>query len=302
MRNFTFKRLSNFLTIFIAVTLFFNITAQASCTESTPRSITYDYQNNQILYGIDQNNNQNNVFDTSNIVASENFSVKHLQTRTTGIIGQDTRVTVSDTTASPFMTVCFIQVTYPDGTTGTASGTLVYSNVVLTAGHVIYESQHGGWATQIKVIPARNNTYEPFGYAMANQATTNEEWITNANSNFDWAILDLDSSFNTWQSYGYYYDYMEQVGKTVQCIGYPSNYMQYSTNIILGASDTQLRHACDLSVGESGGPIIDLETGLLVGINSHVVSNSSTGETVYNVAVRMNEDLFNRINNHCSNK
>jgi V8-like Glu-specific endopeptidase len=61
---------------------------------------------------------------------------------------------VTDRTSAPYASVCYIQVTWPDGTASRASGVVIGYNDVLTALHVVYQSEHGGWANDISVLPA----------------------------------------------------------------------------------------------------------------------------------------------------
>lgn len=53
---------------------------------------------------------------------------------------------------------------------------------------------------------------------------------------------------------------------------------------------------CDWTSGESGGAIIDKKSNNLIGIISY--EHTENGQYTYNGAVRINEDLFNRLQAH----
>src|SRR5262249_39859562 len=79
------------------------------------------------------------------------------------IIGRDDRVRVTNTRAFPWSAVCQLQSTFPDGYRGLGSGAVIGSRYVLTAGHVVYDSSHGGWASKVQVAAGRNGSSLPFG-------------------------------------------------------------------------------------------------------------------------------------------
>lgn len=284
-----------------------NTTSFASSSNNLPEasiveleygtSVTYDVEKQKIEYGIDQNGclSENNIL--GEILDNEESSIPS----TREIIGSDDRIRVNNTTDSPYRNVCFVEVTFPNGTKYRGSGTLVYFDVLLTAGHVIYSQENGGWATSVEVIPGMidyNN--RPLGSTVATQITTNSEWINNRNYEWDWAILDLQSSFSTWQLFGYYSDYHKQVGKSVTTIGYPGDKgtnMYYSTDTVTEAGDRYMKVLCDIVQGDSGGAVINVENDRLVGIISYSHKNF-WGKYDYNGMVRINEDLFNRIKAH----
>lgn len=60
---------------------------------------------------------------------------------------------VTARSARPFSAICHVQVTWPDGSSTTGSGTLVGPNDVLTALHMVFNAERGGWAAGIVVTP-----------------------------------------------------------------------------------------------------------------------------------------------------
>ncbi|MGL5362223.1 MAG: hypothetical protein ACRDBH_05045 [Bosea sp. (in: a-proteobacteria)] len=83
-----------------------------------------------------------------------------------------------DNFSKPFRYVCYIESTFPNGSVATGTGTVVGKNDVLTAAHVIYNQNRGGFATTIKVVPGYDpNPSESLG--------TYYGRFTNAYTNFD---------------------------------------------------------------------------------------------------------------------
>ena len=61
---------------------------------------------------------------------------------------------ITNRSAEPYRTVCYIVCSWSDGTRTSGSGVVVGVNDVLTAMHVVYDAMRGGWATQITISPA----------------------------------------------------------------------------------------------------------------------------------------------------
>jgi V8-like Glu-specific endopeptidase len=62
-------------------------------------------------------------------------------------------VEVNTRTTYPFTAATLVVVTFPDGSRAVGSGAMVGPNDVLTATHVIYSPDRGGWASSIKIYP-----------------------------------------------------------------------------------------------------------------------------------------------------
>lgn len=252
-----------------------------------PTIVTYDVETQEVTYSTFQNDD-----------SSEQQIVEEMPS-SQAIIGDDGLAVVVDTTESPYRNVCYLEVTFPDGAVAHASGTLVYSNVLLTAGHAVYAASHGGWATTVSVTPAQLGSVKPFGTAYSTHISSTSGWTENGNHDWDWAVVDLNTNFSTWQNFGYYADYNQAVGRNGTTIGYPDLYanspsMRTNTNLITAAGEYYLRGTFDTFVGMSGGPLIDTASGAVVGVISTETTDSS-GHGVYNTATRITEFLFNYI-------
>lgn len=56
-------------------------------------------------------------------------------------------------TTYPYKDVVYLSVTYPDGSRFGGTGAIVGRNDVLTATHMLYDPDHGGWATKLDIYP-----------------------------------------------------------------------------------------------------------------------------------------------------
>lgn len=261
-----------------------------------PVSVTYDVETGKITYGADQNGNLSDA--SSYEIQYDECAISPLYD---GIIGLDNRVQITNTTDSPYRNVCYIEAYFKDGFVCYGSGVLVYFDVLLTAGHCVYKSEHGGWATHVTVTPAKNGKdNNPLGSTYATHFTSNEGWTVNGDGKCDWAIVDLKKGFDTWQLFGYYNNYYDQLGTSVTAIGYPKDhqyYMYTDTNSITYASEYIFVVLCDFTDGESGGALIDVKSGYLIGI---ITSGAEVtpGEEYANYCTRITPDLCSRIKEH----
>ncbi|MGO2742331.1 MAG: trypsin-like serine protease [Pseudolactococcus laudensis] len=106
------------------------------------------------------------------------------------IIGTDNRSIVSNTTLFPYRTSCLLVITFPDGISY-GSGNLISSDTVLTAGHCVYDTRYGGWATRIEVYAGRNGSYSPFGKANSKSFYTLDRWINLTSKEYDYREYDI---------------------------------------------------------------------------------------------------------------
>lgn len=107
------------------------------------------------------------------------------------IFGADDRVVLSAREADSFPAklVVRISATWSDGFFAFGSGAIVGRNDVLTAGHVVYSSAHGGLASQIVVQPGYENGSGPLGQFVATDAVPfAPNWITSATAD-DLAVI-----------------------------------------------------------------------------------------------------------------
>jgi len=138
----------------------------------------------------------------------------------------DSRRRVRDTTSLQYRWVVKLEMLY-----GTdlylCSGWLIGPRLVATAGHCVY---NGGWADSIRVIPAQNETNEPYGYQMAYDWGAPSEWITGPDPNYDFGFvvlpdMTMGSMVGVYQNVGWFSDYFLNVDlkSQVNVTGYPGD-------------------------------------------------------------------------------
>lgn len=113
-------------------------------------------------------------------------------------------VTAPERTAPPYSAVCYVTVTFPDGFSARASGVVVGRNDVLTALHVVYRAEHGGWASAVSITPGADTgpfdaPYGTFtGWATLDGRTgnwdpDNDGLLTDEEAQWDLAVIGLRS-------------------------------------------------------------------------------------------------------------
>jgi V8-like Glu-specific endopeptidase len=105
----------------------------------------------------------------------------------------DDRKPVMNTTTVPWRWICKLIITFPDGGKLAGTGFFIGSKAVMTAGHCVYSRERGGWANEIMVIPGMMGESLPFGSITATSFRSNEGWIKNQDSNYDYGCIILPS-------------------------------------------------------------------------------------------------------------
>ena len=163
-----------------------------------------------------------------------------------------------DTTQSPYQSVVRVSGTF-GGRSFYGSGVLIAPNEVLTASHLVYESDLG-FASNLTVTPGYNLGAEPFGRVSVTATHFNDVHISGGflslyNSQFDVAVLHLERPLEL-GTFGYGASFS---GGTVDVTGYPSSGLGAQVDVQetakLDTAYTYLIDAPALSPGSSGGPM-----------------------------------------------
>jgi V8-like Glu-specific endopeptidase len=85
---------------------------------------------------------------------------------------------VSPNAGYPFTAVVEVQVTFPDHLSYVGSGAMIDSYHVLTAGHMLYSTKDGGFATSIRVNPDMYGSRDPFGSAYGTYERVDPSWVS----------------------------------------------------------------------------------------------------------------------------
>lgn len=216
----------------------------------------------------------------------------------TGIVGSDERVRITPTTTYPYSAILYVEVTYPNGYTGKGTAFMIGENLAATAGHVLYDAAYGGWATSVKVWPAKDGYglwNNPYGTANAVALHTSNLWIENSDLNYDWGLIELDE--NIGEDTGYFtvkYRDMSLTGTNITITGYPGGelqYYQYSmSGTITDYTDTTITYTIDTEDGQSGAPVHTTNGYVVYGIHSH--GEKIDGVFVRNVGVRITASIY----------
>jgi V8-like Glu-specific endopeptidase len=189
-----------------------------------------------------------------------------------------TLTAVSATAGYPWTSIASLQITFPDGTTAVGSGALVDSFHVLTAGHALYSSANGGFASSIQVIPELNGTSQPFGSAFMAHERVYDTWINadkqhpgkTGDGNLDIGLITLDRTLGNqtgWMAFGYNNNDNAFAGGTIfNTAGYPASNgydgttMEWSAGALTGLSGDGSRlkyNENDITAygGQSGSPV-----------------------------------------------
>jgi len=101
----------------------------------------------------------------------------------------DTRIAVPNTAAYPFSAIARLEATFPNGDRAVGTGAFVGPNRVVTAGHIVYDREAGGYATSIAVIPGYANGLAPFGQTHSIHMSTSTAYYDHADPDFDFGML-----------------------------------------------------------------------------------------------------------------
>lgn len=176
------------------------------------------------------------------------------------IFGADNRVRINPTTSYPWTTVCKIYMRFPNGSNWIGSGVMINRKYMLTAGHCVYSRENGGWATQIRVVPAQNGSYAPYGQAYATYMRTYVGWTRDRNFDYDLALVTLDRNIGTSTGWLGYAAISSINGLVSNTAGYPGDRdgganMYFTSGTIASSTSLSYRTYMDIKGGQSGSGV-----------------------------------------------
>lgn len=206
---------------------------------------------------------------------------------------------ISLTNLYPYSAVVLVESTFANGTRSIGTGTLVGRNDVLTASHVIYSPELGGYATSIRVTPGAdyNGALQrlesaPFGTF---QAQVSKSWPDKAFADTDnhamsfsevpWDVALLGLSTSIGLDLGWFgMDPGANVTQEAFELGYPNsgNGLMFGPSIANSSNGVSIftyanQGSAMLGPGSSGGPLY-LKNGALPSI----IGVKSAGNSVVN--------------------
>ncbi|MFO7889180.1 MAG: carboxypeptidase regulatory-like domain-containing protein [bacterium] len=220
------------------------------------------------------------------------------------VIGTDDRARIYSTSSYPWRTVCKVYITFPSGNNYMGSAMIIDNYHILTAGHVVYDSSEGGWASSLEIVPGQDNGRDgiwPYHHAWVTFMRSYTGWTNSGDHNHDWAMCTLDRNI------GAYTGWMGRktadksdpvyVGG-LNIAGYPGDLdegenMYYDFDSGDKALDYTHWYHMDTAGGMSGGPVWELD-----GLSRFILSIHAYGTGVSwttNHGTRLNNDKYNRI-------
>jgi glutamyl endopeptidase len=202
----------------------------------------------------------------------------------------DDRTLVSVTRSYPFSAIVNLEVTYRDGELAAGTGALLDPSHVLTAGHIVYDRDHGGLATEIQVIPGLDGSATPFGSAFARTVHTYASFRNDHKQSFDLALLNLyepiDTATGSFRLRSEPNSFFRN--RRLFTAGYPDDLevgrMYAAFGQTVNATPTLVKHEIDTEHGDSGSPLWEYRKGA-----PFIVAVHTEGEGTINIAVRINQ-------------
>ena len=222
------------------------------------------------------------------------------------IFGADDRQRVQDASVFPYAATGYIEAYY-DNETRTGTGALIGKKTVLTAAHVIYDSDLG-WADPIVFVPAKNGFDEPYGRITVEHSYVRSEWASRGDNDYDIGLLALSEDIGT--QTGFFQlqvlsetDLQNRVLKTA---GYPADlgtiYLYTNSGTSSGLDGNLILFNLDSEPGQSGAPVWSGSgsstrlVGIMKGTLETTMSDGSV--EVWNIATHINQTFANWIDDN----
>jgi glutamyl endopeptidase len=199
---------------------------------------------------------------------------------------RETRVAVQSTVLYPFSAVVRIVSTFPNGERAVGSGAFVGPNRVVTAGHIVYDSEAGGYARHINITPGYANGEAPFGSTYASYMQTTKGYKNDGDPDYDFAMLTTADELGRRTGWlGLKATDNSDLGTVLLC-GYPDDLggtrqMYFAGGRSWWANSHRLQYEFWTDSGMSGGPLINY--------NFYIVGIHTGGNSNYNYGVSINQ-------------
>ena len=200
---------------------------------------------------------------------------------------------ISARTTFPYSAITYVVVEWPNGSRSAGSGVVVGQNDVLTAMHVVFNSDRGGWASTVTIYPGADtkpSLVTPFG-AFGNGwriSTRTTDWdadgdglLSDNEAQYDLALIGLYERIG--DTTGWLGSRSEQVDGAATMLGYPSRGTgMMAEHVYADASSRWGVFDIDsgLGAGSSGGPLVRQDSSGEV----YVVGVASSGDAADTVS------------------
>jgi TPR repeat protein len=181
--------------------------------------------------------------------------------------GGDQRQRIQDTRQFPYSALVYFTAQFPrslKNTSDIGSGTFIEKEVILTAAHVVYSHDKGGYYTTLRCIAAPNEAAAPFGIASIENVKVSPKYIQKGDDykQYDYALVFLKSGVGEKTGYMGLASLNDgSYGKLqVTIAGYPADKIQDiaspsmwgMTGDLMTITPDELRHNIDTYGGQSG--------------------------------------------------
>ncbi|HIU75780.1 MAG TPA: trypsin-like serine protease [Candidatus Pelethocola excrementipullorum] len=220
---------------------------------------------------------------------------RNLQGKAEVVIGEDTRAEVTDASIPPYCAVVRLILTF-QGMVYRGTGFLIEQNVMITAGHNVYDSKLGGMAEKIEVV-------EDGAYYQALKWTVSETYKRTSGDDCDWAVVKVavtpGKHRNTLKWKNIEKEPLDTAGKNVKISGYPrevravSTYSQFEADGPIEQHNRQnqtIIHKISTSGGNSGSPVLFMDGGEYYAVGIHV-----SGDATSNTAKAIDQNVADEI-------
>lgn len=237
-----------------------------------------------------------------------------------GVIDDDDRIVVSDTTAYPYkragvlisrFDVLNLNTGKIDSLYYGSTGFMEGPDLLVTAGHAVYGDVTSGntnyddhifnprFPDEIYYYPARNGSALPYGSTTVERVYLEKSYYLNTEK--DWACCKLSTKVGNTTGWCGKISYFYQENFPFDTYGYPSsgNYKMYkaTANMTYFESNENgyyYRTTLDADGGQSGSPyIVNLNSGSYVcGIHTYSSYYVDTGEAAYSGGIRIDGLMF----------
>lgn len=208
-----------------------------------------------------------------------------------------------------YRNICQLEITLRDGSVCIGSGFVLSDSVIVTAGHCVYEyitdSQYGAWVSSIRVAPAYENGFMPYGSVTATSFTCGNGWRIYGDKTQDWGLIHVSNNFTSrCGRLGMRYQPDSYVGSDVFVAGYPKEigdsldrevngmYMYADRDTVDWDSSSIVSYSkVDTSNGQSGAPVFRYysDTGYTtIAINRGIYNGRNSG-------VRLSKALYDHL-------
>lgn len=215
------------------------------------------------------------------------------------VIGEDDRAHIAATSSLPWRWICSLLVTARTGSRFIGTGWFIGPRTVMTAGHVVFMHDEGGWAQRITVIPGRNGSERPFGSLDSSALRSVSGWTQNRDTNFDYgAIIMPDDSLGSQVGHFGFAALTDATlnGLLANLSGYPGDKpagtQWFHARNITSVSPQKVFYDVDTFGGQSGSPVWRLRNGQRTAVAIHTTGG---GGTLPNSGTRINTSVFNNM-------